>query len=1251
MIPYISLHNHTTFSIGDSLLTPKDLFTTTKELGGSAVAVTDHGSCAGLWDSLKASKSTNVRLIPGAELYFIENISNKQDTNFRHIILLAKNLKGYQNLLTMLKVGYDNFAIAFKKAVPRIDWDILQQYSEGIICTTACGNGIPGQFIMNDEPEKAKQSCKRLQDIFGDDLALELQATNLQRRASSYSGPINQQKINMALKKISHELGIRSIVTTNAHYIKKEHHRAHDAFICISSGQPVSSGARLKYDKDDFYVKSGDDILPYFQRHEKMWGEEYIQSLFSNTVYFADKCESSDWVDPAVATGDKSQLPDFPYQDEPDYQDFLKWKEEGTSKVFKTGVKDDALFYRYKSEKGLAARVAEGKVPVEDIDHCYQAMEEEFDVLEYRNFSSYMLISADFLDWCRTNGVKVGRGRGSVAGSYTGYFTNIHQAYPKKYDLLFARFLNKYKESYPDIDHDIAPSGRAQLHEYLRGKYGYDNVANVSNINKITPKVYARDLSRIFEFGGSREEAIAIGNSIADSISTEIHSITQALKDAPLFAEYAKQYPELEEMCDLIQNKPRAWATHAGGIILSKRSLIGLIPVRRDTSGTLVIEFDKERAEENGLVKIDTLGLETLDIITDTEKLIQKSGKEVPKVDCDKFDQESYDLISKGDVFGVFQLAGTAVTVCQKIKPQNIDDISLITAIVRPGTKENIPALLKIRNGDSEVEYLDPSLKEVFHKTYGFLLYEESLMKLSNVVSSWDLHSSDRLRKLTKEKGKNPEKAKQWRQEFIDDAVNKNNFDRTMAERIWDEIISSSAAYLFNKSHAVVYSMTSFHTAYLKAHFPVEFLVANIMSEVKSNAKVSKSNINQLKFELRNKGVTIVQPDINKSEMTYKIIDDKTLLAGLDSLKFMGKDSIPEILSKRPFVSFKDFMYRTQSSKVRAGAIQAMAAAGALDSFDMPRKQMFLYASDYRAKLRAQMKKATTEWLKIWSKEKGFKKSKDLSTDDIVYINDLGEMQESPPTPKDIVDKYLQEFDYPFPKEPNWTIQEAFALEEFYTGEGISGTNYERYQGFFNKEKSVPFTALKKMFPYEDKSDDEKQNRNMNSYELAQYDIHPIEAIIKICFSHKVKKEDSKIFGQTMCRLVLQDANGNEMPAVAFPQAWQAMLDTVERLSGGKHKIEPGIAIRMMGKFQWDSSVAYSFIVSDILAYKPAPALPAKSELKSRKVKMPRLGKITTKEDVEELDKEEFVEQLEEEFIDLGIFSEDDEDEQIDPFK
>jgi DNA polymerase III alpha subunit len=448
-----------------------------------------------------------------------------------------------------------------------------------------------------------------------------------------------------------------------------------------------------------------------------------------------------------------------------------------------------------------------------------------------------------------------------------------------------------------------------------------------------------------------------------------------------------------------------------------------------------------------------------------------------------------------------------------------------------------------------------------------------------------------------------------------------------------------SNGILTSNSHASLYSFVSFETAYLKSNYFLEFSIANLMAKVSSNAKNSSESISKIKSEIRSRNIKIVQPDVNTSNSSWTIVDDKTLMTGLDSLKFMGKEAIPDIIAKRPFTSFQDLIYRTDSRKVGARSIQAMAAAGCLDSFEIDRKLMFYYASDYRAKLKAHMNKLYKAFEKEYVKHYSLvKKSDDLEN---YYIDKNNNRFEIPPPSDAIIKIHLDSFKYPFPEEKPWTIQEKYALEEFYIGEGISGDTFDRYPNFFDRNKTIPFEALKQMFPWEFHNEDERLNRKANTHYLGNHKIRPLEAIITNLFVFTVKKEDSPIFGQEMARMAIQDPWGEEASLLCFPESWKSMKTRIkEELSGGKQDIEVGLAIRFLALFQWENENSTSFVLDDLLDYKTPPSLP--EDRASRKVKMPRSKKIKSNE-IKGLSKNDLVEILEEETLDNGFSTIDDE--------
>lgn len=1116
MTDYVSLHNQTDFSILDSTISVKSLFKRAKELNQKAVAITDHGTFAAAWDALKASRETGVKLIMGCEFYFRNDCKN-EDERFKHIILLAKNAVGYRNILTLNKKGYDQNLFVGKRIYSVIDWKLLEQHSEGVICLTACGNGILSQPLMKGNVDEVEASLLKLKKLFGENLGIEVQPNNMKRGSSVFNDEIDQQFLNKRLIELGKKHDVKVVAANNAHYTTKEEHDTHNVLLAIGSHQPVHSNYRLRYPVPDFYMKSGDEVKAFFSRN---YGEEFAETVCANSIIFADMCEIPDWIDPKFSNPSGKELPIFPVKDEHDYDTFVIWASKQSDDVRK--LEDDKLFLRYSCEKKFASRVK--NLSETQLMEYNARIAEELDVLEFHGFSSYMLIVADYIDWARKNDIAVGDGRGSVGGSLIAYLLGIHQADPIKYNLIFARFHNKEKSSFPDIDTDFAPSGREKVQNYLRQKYGADHVAHVSNVNTITPKVYVRDIARACELGGSREEAIRIGTDVADCIPADIHSIEDALNKVPLFSEYCKKYPEFIKY-SAICGKYRAWSTHAGGIIISARPLTGLVPLRKDKDGSLAIEYDKDKAEENGLVKMDTLGLSTLDVIGQAMKLIKASGKEMPPdvLDYDQYDEATYNLVSQGDTLCVFQFGTSSGTIdlCKRIKPKTIEDLANINALARPSARDMRNDFINVRDGKKAMALLHPKLDRAFGRTNGLGLYEECLMYLAQDIAGWSLHSADRLRKLTKEKGKNPKKAQQWRSEFITDAVSQQ-VNEEIAKRIWDEVVDKFQGYGFNVSHAVLYSMIGFKTAYLKAHFPIEFMLANLMSEIVSNTPDSKSKIDKIKTELRSNKVKILAPDINTSQIAYTIVDGNKLTTGLDALKFVGEDAIKDILEKRPFNSFADFMSRVDSKKVRANTIQALAASGCLDSFKLPRKSMFLYCSDYRKKLQ------------VWMKKHDPKK---------------------------------EEFAYPWLNDGEWNVTELYALEQFYLGESFVCKPTDAYGKFFKDEHMT--------------TRDVKKSKDKTR-------ISPMKGIIKDFFEFKVKKETSKYYGQSMVKAVIEDKYGDQCSFTIFPDRWKVVQDRIKQVNS-KATFSVGLALSFAGNtnnYEDDMGIILEYLFD--LAIQPA---------------------------------------------------------------
>lgn len=1156
---YVSLHNHSHYSILRALPSPKELLARAKELGQTAFALTDHHTFSGIWNAHKAAKALDIKLIVGAEISFLPDPTNKDD-KIRHLVLLATNAVGYRNLLTLNRKGYDQAIVTGRKVIPIVDWKLLQEYANGIICLTGGGNGLIGHSINSKDFETATADLQRLIECFGaDNLGVEVQPHTLNRNASYYSNSINQVFTNYHLIRLAKQLNLRVVPTSNTHYLKKEEADIHDVLLAIGAMQPQYSNARLRYNVPELYLKSADEIKVFFARN---FGDEFVEQICNNTLYFADKCEPPEWIDPKYSNSSGKELPVFAVHEVEDYQQFKTWLIKQSEEVCK--LQEDAAYLRFKCYE-LFEQKFKHQLHLQKHKEYIDRIEKELLILNKQGFSSYMLIVADYVNWAKKNGISVSSGRGSVGSSVLAYLLGVHAADPIRYGLIFERFQNAERTAPPDIDIDFATTGRSKVIDYIHKKYGADKIAFISNFSHITPKLYVRDIARSLEFGDNRQAAVQIGDQIADSIPKDVaNSLSfEKLKTAPLFAECVKRYPKLTTYSKIL-GKIRNTSTHAAGLVIGQRSLVGLVPLRLDKDGSQALEYEKNNAEDNGLLKVDILGLSTLDLIDNTIKLINQTANDkfhADDIKYEEYDKDTYDLISRGDTFGVFQLgtSGGTIDLCKKIKPKSIEDLAIITTLARPAAASIREDFIKARNNKTKLDLIHPSLISALSKTHGFNLYDESFLQLGRDVAGWSLNESDRLRKMIKDKGKYPEKDKKLQTEFIEGAI-KQGIASSVAQQIWSKYLGSGSEYTFNCSHAVLYSFTSYITAYLKAHYPIQFLLAILIAENHSNAPDAKSNIDKAKMELRMRKVDILPPDINKSQMTYQMVNNHTLLTGLDALKFVGEDAIKDILDKRPFKDFDDFMLRTDAHKIRSSAIQALAASGCMDSFGIPRKLLYLYCSDYRKKLQ------------VWLRKH---------------------------------DPKLEKFEFPFPQTQEWSQQELYALEKHYLGEAFICSKREAFGSFFMGTDYANMTTIKAS----------KNKTNLPS----------IKAEIRSLFELKVKKEGSRFIGQEMAKVMIEDEYGVPCSMTIFPEQWQQLKDLLK--TNKRWKFEPGYVIHFGGSCNsYENEMG--IILNNLYNIMPPPTLPQDLKPKKVSLKSKSTAITTTNDLVQELEHDLILEGL-----------------------
>jgi len=1100
---FVHLHAHTSIgSMQDAMTNVDAMFKRAAEIGQPALAITDHGTMAAVFDARKASKKHGVKYIPGMEAYFVDDVKDKEQKR-RHIVLLASNEVGYRNLLMLNYEGYTNFqyVAVLGKVFPKIDWDMLEKYNEGIICLTACGSGLVSRqmFVHDDEGRWLEDSChtnalctvERLKKIFKDNLYLEVQPHNLHivarnRRTGeielSKDGKekivVDQNHINKQLIEIGKSLGVKLVATADIHYLTKEDAKAHDVLMAISSKAPVSDKTRHRYEVEEFYMKDRSIIFNHFV---EKFGKEFATEVCDNTVEIGNKC-----VEPTYLDVKEARFPKFDFVSESDYPKFQKWY---AAQKFDKPVPEEHAFMRYRCVEGFKNKF--GHLKGEDKKKYIQRMMDEIKVLEMHNFCSYMLIVSDFIKFAKSKNILVGPGRGSVGGSLVGNLLGIHAVDPLEYGLLFERFHNKEKKSFPDIDSDFSSNGRDMVEEYIINKYGKDKVAHVSNLSRMTPKVIIKDIARSLELGGSKSEAFKIANKITDTIPQEAQTIDDALKSSKEFAEFCVKYPELELFGRKLVGLEKAYATHAAGIVISDIALPTYVPLRIDKNGAIAVQYEKNRCEEMGLIKMDLLGLEHLRIIENTIENARLLGMDCPSPEDIKFnDPAVWDDIAKGRTMCVFQMGSSHMkALCKQIKPKSIEDLSLVNALGRPSAKESRETYIARRDGKEKVSFKYECLRAPLAETLGECVYEEQLAKLANAVAGWDLNKADGLRKLTKLKEKGKDLAIRLRAEFIADGMKHAKLQEHEVANIWDGIIEPFSGYGFNKAHGIFYSINGYHTAYYKHYFPAAFMAAVLQAETNKNSTARDSNIRAYKKEAERLGLKIIQPDINFSGYSFKVLTKDTIVTGLDAVKGVGGSAVQSIMearNKAPFKNFADFLYRTNSRVVKKNVIQALALAGCFDKLGITRKAAWTFYQDIRTKANKYGNGKAEEGIDELDRLKGFT----FTCDGL---------------------------------EEEFAMREKLEGEKVTLGEYISGNINDVYNGFFTGKGVTPLTRVKTM---------------------TEGVLIRTESIVSDIKEMKLKNGKNK--GRVFAKVVLMDLNNDAVQLTVWPEQWNKYKELLD---------------------------------------------------------------------------------------------------------
>ena len=833
MADFVHLHVHSEYSLLDGMSRIKDLPVRAKELGMKAIALTDHGVMYGAVDFYKECKKNDIKPIIGCEVYVAPRSRFEKeagrDSGYNHLILLAKNKEGYQNLSKLVSLSFVE-GFYYK---PRIDLEILEKYSEGLICLSACLAGSLSQALIQDDMQKAEEIALWHKRVFKDDYYIEIQHNGLRQQIM-----INQKLIQLARK-----LDIPLVATNDAHYLKKEDSYFHEVLLCIQTGKRMSDEDRMRFETQEFYIKSPEEMADYFSE---------FPDAIENTVKIAEKCNYD------FEFG-VTKLPNYDVPEE--YATHLDY------------FKD--LCY-----KGIKKRYGEN--PAEEV---MSRLEYEISVIDKMGYVDYFLIVWDYINYAKSVGIPVGPGRGSGAGSIAAYAIGITDIDPLKYGLLFERFLNPERVSMPDFDVDFCYERRGEVIEYVERKYGKDHVSQIITFGTMAARMVIRDVGRVLDYPYSETD------KLAKMIPMEVHiTIPKALEQNREFKELYESNPSVKQLIDIaikLEGLPRQASTHACGIVITKDPVDTYVPLYVN-DGNISTQYTMNLLEELGLLKMDFLGLRTLTVISDTEKLVKQNRGIDVEYDKEMNDPKVYKLWANGESIGIFQFESQGMTNFMKeLKPDCLEDIIAGVSLYRPGPMDQIPRYIKGKQNPGHNEYTHPALEPILNVTYGCMVYQEQVMQIVRELAGYSLGRADLVRRAMGKK-KLDVMAKE-REYFINGQVDengnvlvpgcvRNGIDKESANKIFDEM-AEFAKYAFNKSHAAAYSVVSYRTAYLKTYYPEEFMAATLNSFLGNLDKVPIYI-----YECKRLNIGILKPDINKS-FTKFTVQDKKIRFGLGKRK------------------------------------------------------------------------------------------------------------------------------------------------------------------------------------------------------------------------------------------------------------------------------------------------------------------------------------------------------------------------------
>ena len=936
---FTHLHVHTEYSLLDGSGKIKEMVAQAKTLGYDSLAITDHGVMYGVIDFYKAAKAEGIKPIIGCEIYVttgsrFDREIGQGDDRYYHLVLLAENNTGYNNLMKIVSLGFTE-GFYYK---PRVDYEVLEKYSEGIIATSACLAGIVQKTLSRGHYEEAVDEALRLEKIFGKgNFFLELQD----------HGMPEQKMVNSQLIRMSEKEGIPLVATNDVHYTYDTDPEAHDILLCIQTGKKLNDENRMRYEGGQYYLKSPEEMAQLFS---------YIPEAIDNTGKIAERCNVE------IEFG----VQKLPRYDVPD---------GFTAEEYLERLCEEGLRKRYEDYESLEGR-----------------LKYELDTIKQMGYVDYFLIVWDFINYAKRNGIMVGPGRGSAAGSLVSYCLEITDIDPMKYSLIFERFLNPERVSMPDIDVDFCFERRGEVIDYVSEKYGKDKVVQIITFGTMAARNVIRDVGRVLDMPYGAVDSIA--KMIPNELGITINKALKANNELSRAYETDPQIKYLIDMAKRLEGLPRHSSMHAAGVVISREPIMEYVPLARGSDGSIVTQFVMTTLEELGLLKMDFLGLRTLTVIQNYVNMIKSNvGLDIDLNQIDYNDPLVLDMVGAGKTEGVFQLESAGMkSFMRELKPKSLEDIIAGIALYRPGPMDFIPKYVSGKNSTQEIQYDCPQLRPILENTYGCIVYQEQVMQIVRDLAGYSLGGADVLRRAMSKKKDAVMQAERKRFVYGDPETNvpgcvNNGISEAVANKIYDDMIDF-AKYAFNKSHAAAYAVVSYQTAYLKYYFPVEFMAA-LMTSVMTNMTKLAGYIQ----ECKDMNIEILPPDINEAESGFAARGEN-IRYGLSAIKGVGKNVIDTIVEERrsggKYTDLYDFCQRLAAKELNKRALENFIKAGSFDSFGLTRKQLLHIYMDVVDKVVNDKKSAISGQMSLFDLA-----GADQKSDFMIRVPDVGEFDKS----------------------------------------------------------------------------------------------------------------------------------------------------------------------------------------------------------------------------------------------------------------